>query len=76
MMSSGKCARMAKSQPEYDLESLPARGHARCATGDAALDIRVVTEVEVQVEKIHRDSWRPGTSAKGARKQGSTENLV
>ena len=76
MMSSGKGGKHARSQTEYDLAALPTRKHPRGVSGDPALDIHVVTEVQVQVEKVLRDGWHSGTGAQGVRKQESTEHLV
>lgn len=76
MMNSGKGDKHARSQTEYDLAALPTRTHRRGVSGDPALDIHVVTEVQVQVEKIQRNNWRNGTSPRGVCKQESTERLV
>jgi hypothetical protein len=76
MMSSSKGGKHARSQTEYGLAALPTRKHTRGVSGDLALDIHVVTEVQVQVEKVPQDGWHSSTSAQGVRKQESTEFLV
>ncbi|KAF3049938.1 hypothetical protein E8E11_009937 [Didymella keratinophila] len=76
MMSSGKGGKHARSQTEYDLAALPTGNHTRSLSGDPALDIHVVTEVQVQVEEVQQDGWHSGTGAQDVRKQESTEHLV
>lgn len=76
-MSSGKGGKHARSQTEYDLASLPqTRKHTRGGSGDLALDIRVVTEVQVQVEKVEPNSRHSNRGIAGLHKQDSTEYLV
>jgi hypothetical protein len=76
MMSSGKGGKHASSQIEYNLAALPARKHTHGVSGDPALDIHVVTEVQVQVEKVQGDGWHSSTGAHAVRRKESTERLV
>jgi hypothetical protein len=75
-MSSEKSRKHAMWHTQYDLGTLPARKNTCGTSGDPALDIHVVTEVQVQVEQVHREVSLDNASAKYVRKQVSTEQLV